>query len=328
MMATTSKDNVSDDILSLKEPSWRVKLTKVNNSPEQEKEILKDSVTSLQEQVMRLEEKISAISLNENMFSQSPPTEYNNLLDSKLIKYAQKRLRFDIKDVHSSIDSWNHFFRIYSVHSDIEKYFAVEQLLPIHIQRALRVYTDVEPSYMWLIDYLKSKYEPKYLCYEMHNKTVSRSTNINELEDSAAEAANCPREHIVKHFMLQALNNTVKNKMQHHILLPMRDFKLKMKMLIQEDSNRFHNVPTQHNFRNSPTHNTPSHQHFRNSPTQNTPTHHNFRNSTTQNPSTPHTFRNANQSSHRAINAINEVNEYVQERDETVSFGSAGNANA
>ena len=123
----------------------------------------------------------------------------------------------------------------------------------------------------------------------------------NELEDMAIEAANCPREHIIKSFMLQAVSSNVRGKIQPHIFLPMKEFKFKLKMLIQEEGNRFQN--------------SQNHQHFRNSQTQHTPTHHS-------------SFRNASQNSHRSINAMNQVNDYGQENEETTSFRSPGNANA
>ena len=198
-MATTPNENLRDEDFSQDETWRKIRLEKVDvaGSSSSENAQLKDSVYCLQEAVMRLEEKLSSINMNignRSTMSQNANnnTDPNSLLENKIINQAQKRLRFDIKDVHNSTDSWNHFFRMYGVNSDFDKFFAVEQLLPPHIQRALRIHADIEPSYIWLIDYLRNKYDPKYVCHEMQNKNVNRSSNINELEDMAAEAANCP----------------------------------------------------------------------------------------------------------------------------------------
>ena len=295
-MATALKEmnEVMHEEDSMQDETWqKVRLEKVTDSTSSENAMLKESVICLQQAVMRLEDKLSTMStvnMNNHNSTINQSNETNALLENKLINQAQKRLRFDIKDVHNSIDSWNHFFRMYGVHSDFDKYFAVEQLLPAHVQRALRTRSDIEPSYIWLIEYLRNKYDPKYLCHEMPSKNVNRSTNINELEDMAAEAASCPREHVIKHFMLDACAQHIKNKMRHHILLPMREFKLKLKMILQEDGNRFHNSAPSQNFHS----------------------------------------RNGNQSSQRAINALNEENsQFVQNQSESIAFSrDAGNAQA
>ena len=295
-MATALKEmnEVMHEEDSMQDETWqKVRLEKVTGSTSPENAMLKESVICLQQAVMRLEDKLSTMStvnMNNHNSTINQSNETNALLENKLINQAQKRLRFDIKDVHNSIDSWNHFFRMYGVHSDFDKYFAVEQLLPAHVQRALRTRSDIEPSYIWLIEYLRNKYDPKYLCHEMPSKNVNRSTNINELEDMAAEAASCPREHVIKHFMLDACAQHIKNKMRHHILLPMREFKLKLKMILQEDGSRFHNSAPSQNFHS----------------------------------------RNGNQSSQRAINALNEENsQFVQNQSESIAFSrDAGNAQA
>ena len=60
-------------------------------------------------------------------------------------------------------------------------------------------------------------------------------TNINELEDLAMEAAKCPQEHLIKHFMLQPCTMHHQKMMKPFLLLPIKEFKFKLAMLLQED---------------------------------------------------------------------------------------------
>ena len=162
-----------------------------------------------------------------------------SLLESSLIKTAQRRLRFNSNDVHGSIEIWNNFFRLYNIESDYDKFFAVEQLLPLHIQKAMACSDDVVTSYSWLISYLKQRYDPKYLCYEMANRSVTKSTNINELRDMATEAANNPKEHLIKHFMMEPCSPYQRQQMRPFLLLSLKEFELKLKLIIREDGGRY-----------------------------------------------------------------------------------------
>ena len=112
-------------------------------------------------------------------------------------------------------------------------------LCTMHIQRAMSTSDDVRTSYAWLIAYLKQKYDPKYLCHEMANRSVAKSTNMNELEDMATEAANNPKEHLIKHFMLEACSHHQRQQMRPFLLLSLKEFKFKLKMIVQEDAGRF-----------------------------------------------------------------------------------------
>ena len=184
--------------------------------------------------VERLENKVSQIDQRRERETQ----EEACLFDNSLINKAQKRLRFDGKDVHGCIETWDHFFRLYNVQSDREKFFCVEQVLPFHIQKAMSSNDQVEISYRWLKFYLKQKYDPRYICHEMANRSVTRSTNLNELEDMATEAANNPKEQLVKHFMLQGCSQYHQQQMKPFLLLPLNEFKFKLKMAVNEDTRR------------------------------------------------------------------------------------------
>ena len=127
--------------------------------------------------------------------------------------------------------------------NDYEKFFAVEQLLPVHIQKSMSSAGVVQTSYKWLVSFLQQKYDPKYMCYEMGYRSITKSTIINEIEDLATEAANCPKEHVIKHFMLEACSYHQKQKMKPYLLLPMKEFKFKLKMIVQEEHGRFNNNP-------------------------------------------------------------------------------------
>ena len=158
-------------------------------------------------------------------------------IEMKLLKVARQRLKFDSDDVYSSIRSWDYFFNIYEITSDRDQFYAIEQLLPAHIQRALSVYNEVKASYVWLVSFLKERYDPKFMCHEM-NKYADESTSVTELEDLATEAAKCPQEHLVKHFMLETCTEYHRQKMQPFLLLPMKDFKFQLKLLLKGYSNK------------------------------------------------------------------------------------------
>ena len=219
-LATTSKD----------EPRRRRTTTTTKIGSVQE------DVRSLQETVERLQQQLTILSGQQQQHQQD-----DSLLGNELVKQASKRLRFDSRDVHGSIESWNHFFRLYEVNSDYLKFFAVEQILPAHLQRAMAANKHVQSSYNWLIQYLKEKYDPKYSCYEMASRSINKSTNLNEIEDLAVEAANCPTEHLVKHFMLEACSQYQRQRMKPFLLLSMKEFKFKLKMIVQEDGGRYYN---------------------------------------------------------------------------------------
>ena len=70
-------------------------------------------------------------------------------------------------------------------------------------------------------------------------RSVSVKTNMKELEDLAAEAAACPREHLIKHFMLEACSVSLKQKMKPFLFLSLTEFKLKLKLIVQEENSRF-----------------------------------------------------------------------------------------
>ena len=194
-----------------------------------------ESIQTLQASVDELRRQVAFLSMQ----PRKEPNMENTLLENKLIKRAKQRLRFDIKDVHGCIQTWDHFFQLYGIDNDFEKFFAVEQLLPGHIQRAMSSVENVESSYRWLVSYLRNKYDPKYLCFEMSYRTITKSTNINEIEDLATEAANCPKEHVIKHFMLEACSYNQRQKMKPYLLLPMKEFKFKLKMIVYEENGRF-----------------------------------------------------------------------------------------
>ena len=116
-MAAAPNVNVRDEDFSQDETWRKIRLEKVDvaGSSSSENAQLKHSVHCLQETVIRLGEKLSSMNMmNRNVMNQNTimnnNTDPNSLLENKLINHAQKRLRFDIKDVHNSIDSWNHFF--------------------------------------------------------------------------------------------------------------------------------------------------------------------------------------------------------------------------
>ena len=192
---------------------------------------VQESLLSLQTAMEKLEKQVASLSLQR----ESGPS---SLLENKLVMHAQKRLRFDIKDVHGSIKTWDHFFCLYGIDSDYEKFFAVEQLLPMHVQKAMASNMQLETSYNWLKYYLTEKYDPKFQCHEMSGRTVSRSTNLNDLENLATEAADCPKEHLTKHFMLEACPFHVRQRMKPYLMLSMKEFKLRLGMMIQEDGQR------------------------------------------------------------------------------------------
>ena len=225
-LATTPGPKVQEEILG--EESGRTAKKKIKPPTTQE------NIKLLLATVERLERRVAALDLQ-----RGPETSNEeSLLENKLINKAQKRLRFDSKDVHGSIETWDHFFRLYNVQSDYEKFFCVEQVLPAHIQKAMSSNDEVETSYRWLKSYLKQKYDPKYICHEMANRSVTRSTNMNELEDMATEAANNPREQLVKHFMLQPCSQYHRQQMKPFLLLPLKEFKFKLKMALSEDTRR------------------------------------------------------------------------------------------
>ena len=192
----------------------------------------------LAETVRKLEQQVSFLTAQQRSVERIGTFNGQNFLESSIVNQARKRLKFEAKDVCSSIDSWNHFFNLYGVTSDVEKFFAVEQLLPAYIQRALSTNEGTVTSYVWLEAYLREKFEPHFLCHEMCLKTVSKNTNMSELEHQAMEAASCPKEQLVKHFMLQACSEPQRQKMKSYLLLPLRDFKFKMTMMVQEDTGR------------------------------------------------------------------------------------------
>ena len=106
---------------------------------------------------------------------------------------------------------------------------------------------DVQRSYNWLLSYLRSRYEQKFLCHEISNRSVTKPTNLNELEDWASEAASCPKEHLMKHFMLEACSYNQRQMMKPYLLFPMNEFKLKLKSVVQEETRRFHGHQSNNN---------------------------------------------------------------------------------
>ena len=184
----------------------------------------------LQDVVKRLQQELQDLSA-------SSCKKQDRVIDMKLLEVARGRLVFDVDDVHASIASWNYFFKLYGITSDSDRFLAVEQLLPSHIQRAFAVCGEVQASYVWLVSYLEDRYEPKYMCYEMDKRKIDPSTNLNELEDLAREAAKCPQEHLIKHFMLEPCTLQIQQMMKSYLLLPLKEFKFKLKMLLQEDGN-------------------------------------------------------------------------------------------
>ena len=200
----------------------------------------------LQETVERLEKKVSFLTFeNQN---QRCSAEYP-MLENSLVKQAQRRLKFDIKNVHNSIESWDNFFLLYNVKSDYDKFFAVEQLLPEHIRKPLFSNGNITTSYNWLVSYLYDNFDPRYMCHEMDSKTINKYTNLNEIEAQAAEAASCPNEQLIKHFILQACNHFQKNKMKPYMFLTLKEFKLKLKMIVTDESSG--RYPAGHNTNNS-----------------------------------------------------------------------------
>ena len=192
----------------------------------------------LVETVRKLEQQVSVLTAQQRSVDRMGTFNGPNFLESSIVNQARKRLKFEAKDVCSSIDSWNHFFNLYGITSDVEKFFAVEQLLPAYIQRALSTNEGTVTSYVWLEAYLREKFEPHFLCHEMGFKTVSKNTNMSELEHMAMEAASCPKEQLIKHFMLQACSEPQRQKMKSYLLLPLREFKFQMTMLVQEDAGK------------------------------------------------------------------------------------------
>ena len=186
----------------------------------------------LKSKINFLQQKLQTLSVPEEVVKDE------SLIPMKLLKIARQRLRFDCDDVYSSIRSWDYFFKLYSITSDRDQFFAIEQLLPANIQRLLSVYSGVKPSYFWLVSFLKERYDPKFVCYEMDLKCADENTDITELECLAYEAAKCPQEHLIKHFMLESCTKSHRQKMKQFLLSPMKDFKFQLKLLLKEDCDR------------------------------------------------------------------------------------------
>ena len=191
-----------------------------------------DQVEYLKSKINFLQQKLQTLSVPEEVVKDE------SLIPMKLLKIARQRLRFDCDDVYSSIRSWDYFFKLYSITSDRDQFFAIEQLLPANIQRLLSVYSGVKPSYFWLVSFLKERYDPKFVCYEMDLKCADENTDITELECLAYEAAKCPQEHLIKHFMLESCTKSQRQKMKQFLLSPMKDFKFQLKLLLTEDCDR------------------------------------------------------------------------------------------
>ena len=185
----------------------------------------------LQATVEKLEQQIKSLTM-------SGVKRERKLWDSSLLKKAMERLEFDVENVHRSIDTWNYFFNLYSVDSDFDKFLAVEQLLPSYMHRALALNEKFSTSYKWLITYLKDNYSPKYICHEMERKCIEEFSDINELESLAMEAANAPREELIKHFMMQSCSQEQKVKMKPFLYQSMKEFKFQFKLMLDEDANR------------------------------------------------------------------------------------------
>ena len=190
-------------------------------------------IQRLQETIERLEKKVSRLTLEKQ--DQRYSAEYP-MLENSLVKQAQRRLKFDIKNVHYSIESWDNFFLLYNVKSDYDKFFAVEQLLPDHIRKPLFADGNITTSYSWLVSYLYDNFDPKYMCHEMDNKMINKYTNLNEIRAQATEAASCPTEQLIKHFILQACTQFQKSKMKPYMFLTLKEFELKLKMIVTDES--------------------------------------------------------------------------------------------
>ena len=227
-MATTPGPSVQEEILE-NETCKKILKRKTKGPSVQE------SVQLLQVTVENLQKQVSLLSMQHERSTFSE----DSLLENKLVKLAQTRLRFDVKDVHGCIKTWDLFFRLYGAESDFEKFFAVQQLLPMHIQKAMSTNGDLQRSYKWLISYLTSRYEQRFMCHELCNRSITKSTNLNEVEDWATEAANCSKEHLIKHFMLEACSYHQRQKMKPYLLLSVNEFKLKLRSVVQEDTRRF-----------------------------------------------------------------------------------------
>ena len=87
----------------------------------------------LLESVRKLEQQVSILTAQQHSVDRMGALNEQSFLESSIVNQARKRLKFEAKNVCSSIDSWNHFFNLYGITSDVEKFFAVEQLLPAYI---------------------------------------------------------------------------------------------------------------------------------------------------------------------------------------------------
>ena len=240
-LATTPS---SRSMAEMDEPEdWtKLRLERVRSNQDQPPRDWQATVERLERQIEAL--KVGQVSSDHNRLSPHSATSFQppnrpparSLLEDSVIRMAQKRLKFDIKDVHGSIEMWDHFFEVYEVESDFEKFYAVEPLIPSHIQRVFKSSGTWEKSYYWLVSYLKQKYKANYLCHELGNRPVTGKSNLDELEDLANQAAMCPREHQVKHYMLVGCSVTLKHRMKPYMLLPMEEFKFKLKMMALEES--------------------------------------------------------------------------------------------
>ena len=85
------------------------------------------AMQNLQATVERLERQLQALTHHAVIAGGQTPGSY---VDSSVVRLAQKRLRFDTKDVHASIDSWDHFFRMHEVTSDRENFSLLNNFYP------------------------------------------------------------------------------------------------------------------------------------------------------------------------------------------------------
>ena len=213
-LATTPGQEIEEEILA--DETW-----KEMNALSSDK-----TISKLWARVQQLQGKLIQVT-EERSF------QVQQILESKLLKVARKRLTFNETDVHASILCWDNFFKIYSVKSDQERFYAIEQILPERVWKAMNYCSDIKFSYTWLVAYLKDRYDPVYQCHNMRNRRADEFSCLEELEDVAMEAAKCPQEQLIKYFMLESVSEDERKKMGMYLLLPMKEFKFQLKLLLQ-----------------------------------------------------------------------------------------------
>ena len=162
-----------------------------------------------------------------NFYSASEPGP--SLSPTHVLDLAQNLHKIDPEDLEGSLETLLKEFQIFGIINDNDRMRIAYLMFPNSIVNIFMT-NSAPKSFSNFMSFIKSYTYRLFPCHRQFR--FSQAPQVSELEDVAVRAANCPKEELIKHFMLVNCPEKICKEVQKEVYLPMKDFRNKLRQAL------------------------------------------------------------------------------------------------